>query len=157
MFRSEHALQARQMIFDSVGAPPNDTVLFWQRLPLWSSSYEDAVGEWRLDGYGQEADRLGETGKKLFADMLTLFPDHRPNARSLLEYEFFKEDFSADGRSIRQGGGIHRQAVLGVTAQLMAAGLQGRTVARAKVHPIVAWLVAGLSAPIHRNWSICGN
>lgn len=89
------------MIFDSVGPPPIDTMLFWQRLPLWSTSYEDSVGVWRLDGYGEEAERLGKTGVNLFADWLTLCPAHRPSASALLDSSFFQPEVIADGRSIR--------------------------------------------------------
>ena len=104
LFPSANSLEARQMIFDFVGGPSSDTVLFWQRLPLWSTSYEDSIGEWRLDGYGEEAERLGEFGKALFSDMLTLCPDHRPSASALLEYNFFNKEVMADGRSIRHEG-----------------------------------------------------
>ena len=92
------------MIFDRVGGPSSNAVLFWQRLPLWSTSYEDSVGAWRLDGYGEEAERLGEFGKTLFSDMLTLCPDHRPSASALLDYSFFNEEVMADGRSICHEG-----------------------------------------------------
>jgi hypothetical protein len=89
MFPACSTTQACRSIFGFFGTPPNSELLFWQRLPLWSSLCNNIRGVVIEKGFPRHVqDRLGVDGLELLSSMLSCHPDHRPSAAMVRSHHF---------------------------------------------------------------------